>query len=253
MKDLTEELRIKHIGRRDPISDVVNILLRTGFQCTELSTHKGDLLLTVLREKGKSILDSRIVVEIYTDEKKENLELVVVNNNIMTYNFTKYYYDATNYYMGLDAKVLLGPEDVDQLSKILSIIYDSTKFFEYEQRLLELRFELSIMIESTIYPVLKENEYRIYRNRQFGSSRIDLGTVPKVHVKNSCLDYIFTRLDEKKPFIGFGVHPVTGRFIVLDVKESNLQNYHQVDLNELSKEELVEYIKTIISYKSIIK
>lgn len=174
MKDLTEELRRKYIGKRDPISDVVNTLLRTGFQCTELSTYKGDLLLTVLREKGKSVLDSRIVVEIYTDEKKKNLELVVVNNNIMTYNFTKYFYDATNYYMGLDAKVLLGPEDAGQLSKILSIIYDSTKFFEYEQRLLELRFDLSIMIESTIYPMLKENEYRIYRNRQFGNSRIDM-------------------------------------------------------------------------------
>lgn len=239
MKDLTEELRIKHIGKRDPISDVVNTLLRTGFQCTELSTHKGDLLLTVLREKGMSILDSRIVVEIYTDGRKENLELVVVNNNIMTYNFT-------NYYMGLDAKVLLGPEDVDQLSKILSIIYDSTKFFGYEQRLLELRFELSIMIESTIYPMLKENGYRIYRNRQFSNSRIDLGVVPKVRVKNSCLDYIFARLNGNTPFIGFGVHPVTGRFIVLDAKESNLQNYHRVDLNELSKEELTKYIKSII-------
>lgn len=172
--------------------------------------------------------------------------MVVVNNNIMTYNFTKYYYDATNYYMGLDAKILLGPEDTDQLSKILSIIYNSTKFFEYEQRLLELRFELSIMIESTIYPMLKENEYRIYRNRQFSNSRIDLGTVPKVRVKNSCIDYIFARLNGNTPFIGFGVHPVTGRFIVLDVKESNLQNYHRVDLNELSKEELTKYIKSII-------
>ena len=246
MKDLTEELRMRYIGKRDPISNVVNTLLRTGFQCTELSTHKGDLLLTVLREKGKSVLDSRIVVEIYTDEKKKNLKLVVINNNIMTYNFTKYFYDATNYYMGLDAKVLLGPEDADQLSKILSIIYDSTKFFEYEQRLLELRFELSIMIESTIYPMLKENEYRIYRNRQFGNSRIDMGVVPKVRVKNSCIDYIFARLNGNTPFIGFGVHPITGRFIVLDVKESNIQSYHQVDLNELSKEELVEHIKSII-------
>ena len=164
----------------------------------------------------------------------------------MTYNFTKYYYDATNFYMGLDAKVLLGPEDTDQLSKILSIIYNSTKFFEYEQRLLELRFELSIMIESTIYPMLKENGYRIYRNRQFSNSRIDLGVVPKVRVKNSCLDYIFARLNGNTPFIGFGVHPVTGRFIVLDAKESNLQNYHRVDLNELSKEELTKYIKSII-------
>lgn len=75
MKDLTEELRRKYIGKRDPISDVVNTLLRTGFQCTELSTHKGDLLLTVLREKGMSILDSRIVIEIYTDEKKEKLRV----------------------------------------------------------------------------------------------------------------------------------------------------------------------------------
>lgn len=246
MKDLTEELRLRYIGKRDPISDVVNTLLRTGFQCTELSTHKGDLLLTVLREKGMSILDSRIVVEIYTDEKKKNLKLVVINNNIMTYNFTKYFYDATNYYMGLDAKVLLGPEDAGQLSKILSIIYDSTKFFEYEQRLLELRFDLSIMIESTIYPLLKDNEYRIYRNRQFGNSRIDLGVVPKVRVKNSCLDYIFARLNGNTPFIGFGVHPITGRFLVLDVKENNIQSYHQVDLNELSKEELVEHIKSII-------
>lgn len=247
MKDLTEELRMRYIGKRDPISNVVNTLLtRFNFCCTELSTHKGDLLLTVLREKGKGILDSNVVVEIYTDQKRKDLELLVINNNMMTYNFTKYYYDATNYYMGLDAKVLLGPEDIGQLSKILSIIYDSTKFFEYEQRLLELRFELSILIESTIYPMLKENEYRIYRNRQFSNSRIDLGVVPKVRVKNSCLDYIFARLNGNTPFIGFGVHPVTGRFIVLDVKESNLQNYHQVDLNELSKEELVEHIKSII-------
>lgn len=246
MKDLTEELRRKHIGRRDPISDVVNTLLRINFHCTELFTHKGDLLLTVLREKGGSTLDSRIVVEIYTDNKRRDLELIAINNNIMTYNFTKYYYDATNFYMGLDAKILLGPEDVGQLGKILSIIYDSTEFFENEQRLLELRFDLSILIECTIYPVLKENGFSIYRNRQFGNSRIDLGVVPKVRVKNSCLDYIFARLDGNTPFIGFGVHPITGRFIVLDVKESNIQNYHLVDLNELSKEELTKYIKSII-------
>lgn len=246
MKDLTEELRMKYIGKRDPMGNVVNTLLtRFNFCCTELFTHKGDLLLTVLREKGKGVLDSSVVVEIYTGQKNRDLKLLAINNNMMTYNFTKYYYTFVNTYTGLGAKILLGPEDVDQLDKILGIIYNSSKFFEYEQRLLELRFELSILIEDVIYPALKERGFSIYKDRQFSGSRVDYGIVPKLLIKNSCLDYAFQRTSVHVPFIGFGVHPITGKFLALDVRDNNLQYYNQ-DLKKLSNEELVDYIRSII-------
>lgn len=246
MKDLTEELRMKYLGKRDPIGNVVNMLMRFNFCCTELFAHKGDLTLTVLRERGKGTLDSSVVVEIYTGLKNRDLKLLAINNNMMTYNFTKYYYTFVNTYTGLGAKILLGPDDADQLDKVLGIIYDSSKFFEYEQRLLELRFELSVLIEDTIYPALKERGFSIYKDRQFSGSRIDFGIVPKLFIRNSCMDYVFSRTSVHVPFIGFGVHPITGKFLALDVRENNLQNYHQVDLKELSKEELVRYIYSII-------
>jgi hypothetical protein len=246
MKDLTEELRMKYIGKRDPIGNVVSTLTLFNFSCTELFAHKGDLALTVLREGGKGTLDTSVVVEIYTGLRNRDLKLVAINNNVMTYNFTKYYYTFVNTYTGLGAKILLGPEDVGQLGSILSIIYDSSKFFEYEQRLLELRFELSVLIEDVIYPALKERGFSIYKDRQFSGARIDFGIVPKLFIRNSCMDYVFYRTSVHVPYIGFGVHPITGKFLALDVRENNLQNYHQVDLKELSKEELVRYIYSII-------
>lgn len=245
MEDLTERIRKFYFGSNSSAGRVVNLLLRRGFVCVTFHRLTENMKCIVLQEsKGDFVASSDAVVEVYVDyNDSSELGLININNKILTYNFSDHYYNKVRFYAGLGASVLLGPEDSEQLSKVLDIIYDKSKYFEYEQRLLELRFDLSLKIETVINPLMESYGYTLFRNRQFSSSKFSAGRVIGLDLDNSCLDYIYTRLSGKQPFLGFGVHPITGKLLMLGVETNKLQKFPQVDLSSLSDEEIKERVK----------
>lgn len=244
MEELTEELRRLYIGKVSPTGRVINLLLRKGF--VGAARYKADNMNCIILQeyKGDFVASSDVIVEVYVDANDSNmLELININNKILTYNFSDHYYKEVKFYTGLGASVLLGPEDAGQLLKVLDIICDRSKYFEYEQRLIELRFDMSLKIETIIDPLMESYGYTLFRNRQFSGSNFSVGRVKGLDLDNSCLDYIYTRLSGKQPYLGFGVHPITGKLLMIGVELNKLQKFRQVDLSELSDEEIREQVK----------
>lgn len=245
MEDLTERLFKFYVGSSSSVGKVVNLLLRRGFKCTVFFEKEGVMARIVLQDsKSDFVISSDAVIEVYVDYNDyDALKLININNNILTYNFSDHYYNEVKFYTGLGASVLLGPRDVEQLSKVLDIIYDRSKYFEYEQRLIELRFDMSLKIETVINPLMESYGYTLFRNRQFSGSKFSISRVRGLDLDNSCLDYIYTRLSGKQPYLGFGVHPITGKLLMIGVELGKLQKFPQVDLSELSDENIKEQVK----------
>lgn len=237
MEELTEELRRLYIGKVSPTGRVINLLLRKGF--VGAARYKAENMNCIILQeyKGDFVASSDVIVEVYVDANDSHmLELININNKILTYNFSDHYYKEVKFYTGLGASVLLGPEDAGQLLKVLDIICDRSKYFEYEQRLIELRFDMSLKIETVINPLMESYGYTLFRNRQFSGSNFSVGRVKGLDLDNSCLDYIYTRLSGKQPYLGFGVHPITGKLLMIGV-----------ELNKLDKAgEAGKYVKELI-------